>query len=44
MKKLADGTEVVVGNAPNTAAVISAVKTKLMSGSWNDLTNGTDWQ
>lgn len=42
-KKLGDGTEVVNGNAPNTAVVISVVKNKILSKSWKDLCGTVDF-
>jgi hypothetical protein len=42
-KKLADGSAVVVGNAPNTKVAISAVKNKLLSDSWTELTGKEDF-
>lgn len=43
-KKLADNTEVVVGNAPNTAAAISVVKNTLLSDAWEVLTKQDDFK
>ncbi len=42
-KRLNDGTEIVVGNAPNTAAVISVVKNKILSDTWTDLTEADEF-